>query len=71
MTFGEQNTEKEAHDMLNYAIERGINTLDTAEAVSFVGPFIMCFIHTFKAEYILFSLILIMSSVTHIYVLCF
>uniref|UniRef100_A0A7N0V6R8 NADP-dependent oxidoreductase domain-containing protein n=1 Tax=Kalanchoe fedtschenkoi TaxID=63787 RepID=A0A7N0V6R8_KALFE len=32
MTFGEQNTEKEAHDMLNYAIERGINTLDTAEA---------------------------------------
>ncbi|CAM8983612.1 unnamed protein product [Rhodiola kirilowii] len=33
MTFGEQNTEKEAHDMLNYAMERGINTLDTAEAI--------------------------------------
>ncbi|CAM8979472.1 unnamed protein product [Rhodiola kirilowii] len=32
MTFGEQNTEKEAHVMLSYAIERGINTLDTAEA---------------------------------------
>ncbi|KAK7279229.1 hypothetical protein RJT34_24275 [Clitoria ternatea] len=32
MTFGEQNTEKEAHDILNYAFERGINALDTAEA---------------------------------------
>ncbi|GMH29200.1 hypothetical protein Nepgr_031043 [Nepenthes gracilis] len=32
MTFGEQNTEKEAHDMLNYAFEHGINILDTAEA---------------------------------------
>lgn len=35
MTFGEQNTEKEAHQMLSYAFEHGINTLDTAEAVSF------------------------------------
>ncbi|KAF8401880.1 hypothetical protein HHK36_012830 [Tetracentron sinense] len=34
MTFGEQNTEKEAHEILNYAFEHGINTLDTAEAVS-------------------------------------
>ncbi|ESW17853.1 hypothetical protein PHAVU_007G274000 [Phaseolus vulgaris] len=32
MTFGEQNTEKEAHDILGYAFERGINALDTAEA---------------------------------------
>ncbi|XP_040992763.1 protein tas-like [Juglans microcarpa x Juglans regia] len=32
MTFGEQNTEKEAHGMLSYAFERGINALDTAEA---------------------------------------
>ncbi|KAB8491081.1 hypothetical protein FH972_025378 [Carpinus fangiana] len=32
MTFGEQNTEKEAHEMLSYAVERGINALDTAEA---------------------------------------
>nr|GEX80079.1 NAD(P)-linked oxidoreductase superfamily protein [Tanacetum cinerariifolium] len=31
MTFGEQNTEKEAHEMLSYAVENGINTLDTAE----------------------------------------
>lgn len=32
MTFGEQNTESEAHDQLNYAIEeRGINFIDTAE----------------------------------------
>ncbi|XP_071938087.1 uncharacterized protein [Coffea arabica] len=32
MTFGQQNTEKEAHDMLNYAFDNGINVLDTAEA---------------------------------------
>lgn len=32
MTFGQQNTEKEAHDMLSYAFENGINILDTAEA---------------------------------------
>lgn len=32
MTFGEQNTEKESHDILNYAFENGINALDTAEA---------------------------------------
>lgn len=31
MTFGEQNTEKEAHSQLDYAIERGINFIDTAE----------------------------------------
>jgi len=34
MTFGEQNTEKEAHEMLSYAVEHGINTLDTAEMVT-------------------------------------
>lgn len=32
MTFGEQNTEKEAHEILSYAFEQGINILDTAEA---------------------------------------
>ncbi|RZC62380.1 hypothetical protein C5167_024146 [Papaver somniferum] len=32
MTFGEQNTEKEAHEILSYAFENGINILDTAEA---------------------------------------
>jgi len=31
MTFGEQNTEAEAHSQLDYAYERGINFLDTAE----------------------------------------
>lgn len=31
MTFGNQNTEAEAHFQLDYAIERGINFLDTAE----------------------------------------
>lgn len=31
MTFGNQNTEAEAHTQLDYAIERGINFIDTAE----------------------------------------
>ena len=34
MTFGEQNTEREAHDQINYAISRGVNFLDTAEMYS-------------------------------------
>ncbi|MBI3728487.1 MAG: aldo/keto reductase [Burkholderiales bacterium] len=31
MTFGEQNTEAEAHEQLDYVLERGINFIDTAE----------------------------------------
>ncbi len=31
MTFGKQNTESEAHSQLDYAIEQGINFIDTAE----------------------------------------
>ena len=31
MTFGEQNTELDAHSQLDYALERGINFIDTAE----------------------------------------
>lgn len=31
MTYGEQNTEKEAHEQLEYAISQGINFIDTAE----------------------------------------
>jgi hypothetical protein len=31
MTFGEQNTEVQAHEQLDYAISRGINFVDTAE----------------------------------------
>ena len=31
MTFGQQNTEAEAHAQLDYALERGINFIDTAE----------------------------------------
>jgi aryl-alcohol dehydrogenase-like predicted oxidoreductase len=31
MTFGEQNTEGEAHSQLDYAVSRGINFIDTAE----------------------------------------
>ena len=31
MTWGEQNTEREAHEQLDYAIARGINFIDVAE----------------------------------------
>lgn len=31
MTFGEQNTEKEAHEQLSYAVDNGVNFIDTAE----------------------------------------
>lgn len=31
MTFGEQNTEAEAHEQLDYVISQGINFIDTAE----------------------------------------
>lgn len=31
MTWGQQNTEVEAHQQLNFAIEKGINFIDTAE----------------------------------------
>lgn len=31
MTFGEQNTEAEAHEQLDYAVAQGINFIDTAE----------------------------------------
>jgi len=32
MTFGEQNTEAEAHSQFDYAFERGVDFIDTAEA---------------------------------------
>ncbi|RXR34150.1 NADP(H)-dependent aldo-keto reductase [Flavobacterium piscinae] len=31
MTFGEQNTESEAHEQLSFAVSQGINFIDTAE----------------------------------------
>ena len=31
MTWGEQNSQKEAFDQMNYSIERGVNFFDTAE----------------------------------------
>ena len=31
MTFGEQNTEKEAHQQLDFALDNGVNFIDTAE----------------------------------------
>ncbi|MFD1314379.1 NADP(H)-dependent aldo-keto reductase [Namhaeicola litoreus] len=37
MTYGQQNTEAEAHEQLNYAVERGVNFIDTAEMYSIPG----------------------------------
>ena len=34
MTFGEQNTEAEGHRQLDYAVEHGVNLIDTAEMYS-------------------------------------
>ena len=31
MTFGEQNTEEEGHQQMDYAVDRGVNFFDTAE----------------------------------------
>lgn len=31
MTYGEQNTESEAHEQMSYALEQGVNFFDTAE----------------------------------------
>ncbi len=37
MTFGEQNSEAEAHSQLDFALERGINFIDTAEMYPVMG----------------------------------
>lgn len=37
MTWGEQNTEQEGHEQLEYALSRGINFIDTAEMYSVPG----------------------------------
>lgn len=34
MTWGEQNTQAEAHQQLNYAVDQGVNFIDTAELYS-------------------------------------
>jgi len=37
MTFGQQNTEAEAHEQLSYAIDQGVNFIDTAEMYAVPG----------------------------------
>ena len=37
MTFGEQNTEEEGHQQLDYALSQGVNFIDTAEMYSVPG----------------------------------
>ena len=35
MTFGEQNSQQDGFDQMDYAVERGVNFFDTAEPVSY------------------------------------
>jgi aryl-alcohol dehydrogenase-like predicted oxidoreductase len=37
MTWGQQNTEEEGHSQLDYALEKGVNFIDTAEMYSVPG----------------------------------
>ena len=37
MTWGEQNTQAEGHAQMNYALDQGINFIDTAELYSTPG----------------------------------
>jgi aryl-alcohol dehydrogenase-like predicted oxidoreductase len=37
MTFGEQNTEEEGHQQIDYALDQGVNFIDTAEMYSVPG----------------------------------
>lgn len=37
MTFGEQNSEPEGHDQLDFALKKGVNFIDTAEMYSVPG----------------------------------
>jgi aryl-alcohol dehydrogenase-like predicted oxidoreductase len=37
MTFGQQNTEDEGHEQLDFAVSKGINFIDTAEMYSVPG----------------------------------
>lgn len=37
MTFGEQNTEAEGHEQLSYALDQGVNFIDTAEMYAVPG----------------------------------
>lgn len=37
MTFGQQNTEAEAHEQLDFALDKGVNFIDTAEMYSVPG----------------------------------
>jgi aryl-alcohol dehydrogenase-like predicted oxidoreductase len=43
MTWGNQNTEKEAHEQLSYAFDQEINIFDSAEMVSRV-PYCFLFL---------------------------
>lgn len=38
MTWGEQNTEEEGHAQLDYALDKGVNFIDTAELYSVPNP---------------------------------
>ena len=36
MTFGEQNSQQDGFDQMNYGVEKGVNFFDTAELLSLI-----------------------------------
>jgi aryl-alcohol dehydrogenase-like predicted oxidoreductase len=52
MTWGEQNTEKDGHEQMDYALDMGINFFDTAEM--YAVPPSHCSLTSFPTIYICF-----------------
>ena len=44
MTWGQQNTETEAHQQLDYAVAQGVNFIDTAEMYPVPPNAVTCWI---------------------------
>ena len=38
MTFGEQNNQDDGFEQLDYALERGVNFIDTADCLLYTSP---------------------------------
>ena len=62
MTFGNQNTESEAHSQLDFALEKGINFIDTAEMYPIGGNAQICVLKTLKSTSLGISLLSVIKS---------
>lgn len=50
MTWGEQNTEAEAHQQLAYALEVGVNAIDTGERIETYLPLLPSTLSCYRGE---------------------